>query len=57
MLFALTLNADSAQETADQLTKIYGMGIGVAGSDISSCGPAIGLSVNITNRESVRVHS
>lgn len=48
------LNADAAQATADQLTGIYGMGIGVAGSDISSCGPAIGLSVNITDRNSVR---
>jgi rhamnulose-1-phosphate aldolase/alcohol dehydrogenase len=47
------LNADSAQATADQLTGIYGMGIGVAGSGLSSCGPAIGLSVNITKRESV----
>lgn len=48
------LHADSAQATADQLTKIYGMGIGVAGSGISSCGPAIGLSVNITDRNSVK---
>jgi len=47
------LRAESAQETADQLTKIYGMGIGVAGTGISGCGPAIGLSVDITNRESV----
>lgn len=48
------LNADAAQATADQLTDIYGMGIGVAGSGISSCGPAIGLSANITDRDSVR---
>lgn len=47
------LNADAAQATADQLTNIYGMGIGVAGSGISGCGPAIGLDVNITKRESV----
>ncbi len=30
------------------------MGIGVAGTGISGCGPAIGLSVDITDRESVR---
>ena len=30
------------------------MGIGVAGSGISGCGSAIGLGVDITNRESVR---
>jgi len=47
------LNADAAQATADQLTDIYGMGIGVAGSGISGCGPAIGLDVNITDRTSV----
>jgi len=47
------LNADAAQETADQLTDIYGMGIGVAGSGISGCGPAIGLAVDITDRSSV----
>ncbi|MCC7235389.1 MAG: bifunctional rhamnulose-1-phosphate aldolase/short-chain dehydrogenase [Bryobacterales bacterium] len=47
------LSAEAAQGTADELTKIYGQGIGVAGSGISGCGPAIGLGVNITNRESV----
>lgn len=48
------LSGDSAQATADQLTDIYGMGIGVAGTGISGCGPAIGLNVDITNRQSVR---
>lgn len=48
------LSSESAQATADQLTDIYGMGIGVAGTGISGCGPAIGLGVDITNRQSVR---
>ncbi|MFN8529696.1 MAG: bifunctional rhamnulose-1-phosphate aldolase/short-chain dehydrogenase [Anaerolineae bacterium] len=48
------LNLESSQATAAELTKIYGMGIGVAGTGISGCGPAIGLSVDITKRESVR---
>ncbi len=48
------LSAEAAQATADQLTDIYGMGIGVAGSGISGCGPAIGLGVDITKRDSVR---
>ncbi len=48
------LDSATAQTTADELTKRYGKGIGVAGSGISSCGPAIGLPVNITKRESVR---
>ncbi|MFN8449884.1 MAG: bifunctional rhamnulose-1-phosphate aldolase/short-chain dehydrogenase [Anaerolineae bacterium] len=48
------LGADAAQATADELTKIYGVGIGVAGTGISGCGPAIGLGVDVTRRESVR---
>ena len=48
------LNAKAAQETANELTKKYGMGIGVAGTGISACGPAIGLGANITDRESVQ---
>lgn len=48
------LRLESAEQTAAELTKIYGQGIGVAGTGISSCGPAIGLQVDITNRDSVR---
>ena len=48
------LNGEAAQETAVELTKKYGMGIGVAGTGISACGPAIGLGANITDRESVQ---
>ena len=48
------LSAEAAQATADELTKKYGMGIGVAGTGISGCGPAIGLGVNVTDRASVR---
>lgn len=48
------LDEAAAKATAQELTGIYGMGIGVAGSGISSCGPAIGLGVDITDRGSVR---
>lgn len=48
------LDLASAETTANELTAKYGMGIGVAGTGISGCGPAIGLSVDITKRESVR---
>ncbi|MCH7750710.1 MAG: bifunctional rhamnulose-1-phosphate aldolase/short-chain dehydrogenase [Planctomycetes bacterium] len=48
------LNAEAAQATADELIETYGQGIGVAGSGISGCGPAIGLSVDITDRASIR---
>ena len=47
------LNLDAAQASADALTAIYGKGIGVAGSGISSCGPAIALGVDITDADSV----
>lgn len=48
------LHEGAAQETAVELTHKYGIGIGVAGTGISACGPAIGLGADITNRESVR---
>lgn len=48
------LHVAAAQEAADELTARYGKGIGVAGTGISSSGPAIGLGVDITKRESVR---
>lgn len=48
------LSADAAEVTANELTEIYGQGIGVAGTGISGCGPAIGAKVDITNRESIR---
>ncbi|MEO1442142.1 MAG: bifunctional rhamnulose-1-phosphate aldolase/short-chain dehydrogenase [Chloroflexota bacterium] len=48
------MNMDAAQATADALTEIYGVGIGVAGTGISNSGPAIGLAANITDRDTVR---
>ena len=48
------LNAEAAQATADELTANYGVGIGVAGTGVSSCGPAIGLRVDACDRASVQ---
>ena len=48
------LNIDAAQATADALTDTHGPGIGVAGSGISGCGPAIAAKVDITSADSVR---
>lgn len=47
------LSMDSATETAEELTALYGPGIGVAGTGLSNCGRAIGVQVDITDRSSV----
>ncbi len=47
------LRLETARNTAQELTEKYGVGIGVAGSGISNCGPAIALEVDITDRQSV----
>ncbi len=53
-IVCVDLNEAAAQATAKEITDKYGVGIGVAGTGISNCGPAIGLAANITNRESIR---
>src|SRR6185312_6343713 len=52
-IVCVDLDEASAQETAQEIIARYGEGIGVAGSGISNCGPAIGLACDITNRGSV----
>jgi rhamnulose-1-phosphate aldolase/alcohol dehydrogenase len=53
-IVCVDLNADTANATAREITDKYGLGIGVAGTGISNCGPAIGLAANITDRASIR---
>ena len=48
------VNLEAAQKTADQILEKTGVGIGVAGTGISGCGPAIAAQVDITKRESIR---
>lgn len=48
------INEASAEATAKELTDIYGVGIGVAGTGISGCGRAISSGVDITCRDSIR---
>jgi rhamnulose-1-phosphate aldolase/alcohol dehydrogenase len=48
------VNAAAAEATAGEITAKLGTGIGVAGSGLSGCGPAIGLAADITRRESIR---
>ncbi|PCJ61919.1 MAG: bifunctional rhamnulose-1-phosphate aldolase/short-chain dehydrogenase [Planctomycetota bacterium] len=52
-IVCIDLSEESAKQTSNELSEIYGQGIGVAGTGISGCGPSIGLSANITDRESI----
>ncbi|MBJ7493711.1 MAG: bifunctional rhamnulose-1-phosphate aldolase/short-chain dehydrogenase [Opitutales bacterium] len=47
-------NVEAAQATAKEITDKYGIGIGVAGTGLSNCGPAIGLAGDIMDRHSIR---
>jgi rhamnulose-1-phosphate aldolase/alcohol dehydrogenase len=53
-IVCVDLNADAAKATAKEIEAKFGVGIGVAGTDLSNCGPAIGLAANITDRASIR---
>ena len=53
-LVCIDLNEAAAQATAKEITDKYGVGIGVAGTGVSNCGPAIGFAANITDRASIR---
>jgi rhamnulose-1-phosphate aldolase/alcohol dehydrogenase len=53
-LVCVDLNEAAAQATAKEITDKYGVGIGVAGTGLSACGPALGLAANITDRASIR---
>jgi rhamnulose-1-phosphate aldolase/alcohol dehydrogenase len=48
------LNEDAAKATAKEIEDRHGLGIGVAGTGLSACGPAIGLAADITSRASIR---
>ena len=54
-IVCVDLNEGAAQATAKEITNKHGPGIGVAGTGISNCGPAIGLACDITDRGSIRV--
>ncbi|GAB3272669.1 bifunctional rhamnulose-1-phosphate aldolase/short-chain dehydrogenase [Parahaliea aestuarii] len=47
------LNLERARQTAEAIMAERGQGIGVAGSGLSTCGPALALAVDITRRDSV----
>jgi rhamnulose-1-phosphate aldolase/alcohol dehydrogenase len=51
---AIDLNPAGVDATVKEITDAHGLGIGVAGSGISGCGPAVAVSADITKRESIR---
>ncbi|HEX3728446.1 MAG TPA: bifunctional rhamnulose-1-phosphate aldolase/short-chain dehydrogenase, partial [Opitutaceae bacterium] len=53
-IVSVDLNEAAAAAAAKEITDKYGVGIGVAGTGLSNCGPALGLSANITDRASIR---
>jgi len=53
-IVSIDLNSAAAEATAKEITDKYGLGIGVAGTGLSNCGPAIGLAADITKRESIK---
>jgi len=53
-IVCVDLNEAAAKATAKEIIDQHGIGIGVAGTGLSNCGPAIGLAGNITDRASVR---
>ncbi|MBL9187352.1 MAG: bifunctional rhamnulose-1-phosphate aldolase/short-chain dehydrogenase [Opitutaceae bacterium] len=53
-IVCVDMNLAAAQATAKEITDKHGLGIGVAGTGLSNCGPALGLACNITDRASVR---
>jgi NAD(P)-dependent dehydrogenase (short-subunit alcohol dehydrogenase family) len=48
------LNGESAKATAKEITDKHGVGIGVAGTGISNCGPSIGLATDTRDRSRIR---
>ena len=52
-IVCVDLDEAAAKETAEEIIEKYGPGIGVAGTGLSNCGPAVGLACDITNRDSV----
>jgi rhamnulose-1-phosphate aldolase/alcohol dehydrogenase len=53
-IVSIDMSAEAASQTADELTEIYGKGIGIAGNGVSACGMAVSAAANITQRENIR---
>jgi rhamnulose-1-phosphate aldolase/alcohol dehydrogenase len=51
---AVDLKEEAAKATTDAIIAKFGEGIGVAGTGISNCGPALPVTANVLDRESVQ---
>jgi len=50
---SVDLGEEAAQTTANEVLEKVGEGIGISGTGVSACGPAIGLGADITDRASI----
>jgi len=53
-IVCVDLSEAAARSTAKEITDKHGVGIGVSGSGISNCGPAVGIAADVTDRRSIR---
>ena len=53
-IVSVDIDEAAALATAREITDRHGAGVGVAGSGLSACGPALGLAADITERASIR---
>ncbi len=52
-IVSVDLSKENADETAQEIVAKMGEGIGISGTGISGCGPAIGLSADVTARSTI----
>lgn len=52
-IVSVDLKEEAARATASEIISKMGEGIGISGTGISGCGPAIAASANVTDRESI----
>ena len=52
-IVSVDLSKENADETAQEIVARMGEGIGISGTGISGCGPAFGLSADVTARSTV----
>ena len=54
LIVCVDRDINTAQATANAIIAKYGFGIGVAGTGLSNCGPALGLAADLADLSSIR---